>query len=414
MNFCIAPYFLKLELPGNVLDDDRANASYDISSGFVHIKFPKETPGEVFPDLDLLTTLLVNQNKEPVKKPLIEEVEDTPSPSTSQNASKDEEKEVKIDWQNIHFDDPDFDWGLLQRLDDEKMQYTSTSQYGFNNQYSGLLKYNALVGNEINQIPEPERTPPSTRSEIRVQLEDEKFDAEHYMADFYDREMIDEILHYIPDYIGEFLLVQQGKSDRLLEFTSEEKEALAKLPKRSYLIDNPKNVYLCLVPLIFAYAYDNRTTLGDPTIESCWNIGTLSSTISCLDTNFLAIKDIFIACIRRSLAYPLYRNWDLALTCWKDTHAILSLGKRWILRVLLRIRNLFEHHDVYYIYNAIVLNDYAYWIQTANDNVLAALAYQVSECTITKEETNWPLEEIEANVQETIIASDEESESIEK
>lgn len=46
--------------------------------------------------------------------------------------------------------------------------------------------------------------------------------------------------------------------------------------------------------------------------------------------------------------------------------------------------------------------------------MLAALAYQVSECTITKEETNWPLEEIEANVQETIIASDEESESIEK
>lgn len=121
MKQCLLTFSQRLELPGNVLDDDRANASYDISSGFVHIKFPKETPGEVFPDLDLLTTLLVNQNKEPVKKPLIEEVEDTPSPSTSQNASKDEEKEVKIDWQNIHFDDPDFDWGLLQRLDDEKV-----------------------------------------------------------------------------------------------------------------------------------------------------------------------------------------------------------------------------------------------------------------------------------------------------
>ena len=55
------------------MDDDHVNASYDISSGEMNIKIPKETPGEEFPDLDLLTKLLApkSANKVP-ERPLIE------------------------------------------------------------------------------------------------------------------------------------------------------------------------------------------------------------------------------------------------------------------------------------------------------------------------------------------------------
>src|SRR3954451_12124026 len=55
------------------MGDDHINASYDITAGEMNIKIPKETPGEEFPDLDLLTKLLAPKriNKVP-EKPLIE------------------------------------------------------------------------------------------------------------------------------------------------------------------------------------------------------------------------------------------------------------------------------------------------------------------------------------------------------
>ncbi|EPY49266.1 box H/ACA snoRNP assembly protein Shq1 [Schizosaccharomyces cryophilus OY26] len=394
IHFCIAPYFLKLELPGNVLDDERSHASYDIGKGMIHIKFAKETPGEEFPNLDLLTTLLVNKEKSKTpKKALIEEVGDVPAAASTEGEVQADDIDPEIDWRNIRFDDPNFDWGLLQRMEDKKMKYTSTSNYGFNDQHTGLLKY--LEGNEINVLPEPELTDPVQRSQIRKQTEDEKFDPEYYLADFYDHEMIDELIHYTPDYVE---LSKRAKSGEPIpfEFTENEQQGLLSLPKKSYIIENPKRIYLNLVALIFAYAYDHRTTLGDPSSESVWNIGIMAPNIACLDTNFSSIQEVACACFRRSLAYPLYRNWNLAETCWKDTYAILSLGKRWILRVLLRMKSLFEHHDVYYIYNTMIINDYAYWIQTANDNVLEALTYQVMEYMPKKSDVGWQLEELEA------------------
>src|SRR6266542_4426120 len=67
----------RLHFPGNLMDNDYVNASYDITAGEMNIKIPKETPGEEFPDLDLLTKLLApkNINKVP-EKPLIEVIED--------------------------------------------------------------------------------------------------------------------------------------------------------------------------------------------------------------------------------------------------------------------------------------------------------------------------------------------------
>jgi hypothetical protein len=70
-------FLLRLHFPGNLVDDDRVNASYDISAGEMNIKIPKETPGEEFPDLDLLTKLLAPKSVKKVpEKPLIEVIGD--------------------------------------------------------------------------------------------------------------------------------------------------------------------------------------------------------------------------------------------------------------------------------------------------------------------------------------------------
>jgi len=54
----IAPYFLRLNLPGNVLEDDESSTTYDPSSSFLTVTLTKETKGQDFPDLDLLAKLL--------------------------------------------------------------------------------------------------------------------------------------------------------------------------------------------------------------------------------------------------------------------------------------------------------------------------------------------------------------------
>ncbi|EEB08397.1 box H/ACA snoRNP assembly protein Shq1 [Schizosaccharomyces japonicus yFS275] len=395
VSFCINPYFLKLELPGRVIDDENAKASYDVSEGVVHVQFPKETPGEDFPNLDMLSTMMVKKESNILKKPLIQEMDAPSDPSCPPGPVP----EPQIDWQKVHFDDPDFDWGLLQRIEDQKMNYTSTTHYGFNDQYSGFLKYNALVGNEVNDLEDPERTSVEERKELRIKLEDEKFDPDYYLADFFDSEQIDEVIKFVPEYRKTYQQFSAGETVPF-EFTEEERRVLMQLPRREYLISNPKKIYLNLIELIFAYAYDHRTTYGEPTTESAWTTGKLAVNISSLDNDFNNVKQVAIACARRSLTFPLYRNWSLFQTCWEDTFEILRLGRRYILRTLLAIRNLFEHHDVYHIYNRLLIDDYAYWCQTANDNVLLALAQQVKECHITKSETGWELDEIERSAVE--------------
>ena len=58
-SFYCKPYLLKLNFPGNLVDDDRARATYDIENrnGTITCYVPKET-AEFFPDLDLITKLL--------------------------------------------------------------------------------------------------------------------------------------------------------------------------------------------------------------------------------------------------------------------------------------------------------------------------------------------------------------------
>jgi protein SHQ1 len=52
------PYFLRLNFPKAVVEDDDSSAQYDPSSGYLTVTLTKEKAGEVFGDLDLLAKLL--------------------------------------------------------------------------------------------------------------------------------------------------------------------------------------------------------------------------------------------------------------------------------------------------------------------------------------------------------------------
>lgn len=79
----------RLYLPGSVVEDDDSKASYDPSSGQFTVTVSKETKGEHFPDLDLLTKLLARKGETsrdttaPPKKPLIEVLSSESNETTS-------------------------------------------------------------------------------------------------------------------------------------------------------------------------------------------------------------------------------------------------------------------------------------------------------------------------------------------
>jgi hypothetical protein len=52
-----------LHLPGNIIEDDRASAEYDVAEVKITAKIPKETSGQHFPDLDLLPKLLARRGE---------------------------------------------------------------------------------------------------------------------------------------------------------------------------------------------------------------------------------------------------------------------------------------------------------------------------------------------------------------
>jgi protein SHQ1 len=68
----VSPYFLRLHLPGPVLEDDASSANYDPGQGTLTVILSKEVPGQEFPDLDLLAKLLAPPPKQKEGRPGIE------------------------------------------------------------------------------------------------------------------------------------------------------------------------------------------------------------------------------------------------------------------------------------------------------------------------------------------------------
>jgi protein SHQ1 len=89
--FYCRPYFLRLHLPGPLIENGKERSKYDMDSGIVSLDIPKEIPGQTFVDLDLLTKLLDVKPTETTKVgPMIE--------SMDQETSDFIETEEDLDW----------------------------------------------------------------------------------------------------------------------------------------------------------------------------------------------------------------------------------------------------------------------------------------------------------------------------
>ncbi|KAL4077345.1 SHQ1 protein-domain-containing protein [Scleroderma yunnanense] len=415
----INPYFLRLNFPHSVVEDDNSTAQYDPSSGYLTITLTKEIKGQDFPDLDLLAKLLAPRPSHPPHGPSIEVLE-------SQSGSEDDITNISRRADNLSLADEfveaaKHDWQLSQTIPSSESElHTSTKRYyGFLDTFTGYFAHVAHTENEINELGnDVETCSVKERRARRLAHEDAKWDEEHYMADYADDEYIQELIAW------ENLDLT---STAEVVYTEVENMAMLSLPRKEYILDKfqEQNLYLVLINLLFAHAYDKRTTLNDPTAESAWTICNLIAAFSALDpppyssvarcgaTDFdstdTELTSTLVTSYRRCLTFPLYRSYLLAERCRKDVAATFSRGKRLITKYLLAIKNILEHHDVYYIYSKIWVEDFCVWVQVgASDIILRQIGDKLDATTVPKSMMGWDLERLEET---TRLVADRESDS---
>ncbi|OUM68948.1 hypothetical protein PIROE2DRAFT_38662 [Piromyces sp. E2] len=393
--FYIKPYYLRLNLPGKIVEDGREKATYNIKTSEVTVRIPKETPGEFFQDLSLLTNLMAKSKKEEKKNPLIEVLS---SGGTLENQPRLSEND-------------EIDWDFPQELPKTEVNLLINSHYGFDNKYTGLGRQLQEIGSDVvnREFAEVlDTSTPESRRALRLIQEDEKFDDDYYMDNFINNEEIKYFLKYKPQTWVVLKKIQKEKKDELTQLENKVSKMNIDMEVDSPInIVNEKALYLGLVDLLFAYCYDYRTTEGESTVESPWTIVNLSSSLSCFDT-FATLKETLIACIRRSLCYPLYRNFDLSMKCIMDVYVLFKLGKIAILKALLHMKKLFESQESYYIYNRCWIDDYCIWVQRCSKKRLKSLASELHTFKVPKQEIGFDLEECEMIAREIDAIEEDE------
>ena len=356
------PYYVRLNLPGEIIENDEAKANFDVDTNEFKITCPKALKGTHFKGLDMLTSLLEPKGKRNVGSNGIEVLDESCSEDNSEK---------------------DFDWFLEQKIEPECEIPATGAKYGFGLKHSGLF---ATLAEELHQVVDVKSPDNQTAAERRIErLEQEKieFNPEHYLADFFQTDSIDPLLQYLP----------ASRKDE--EWTEIEYNLLKSFSNKEYLLDHDQlqSTYLSLVDILLAYCYDMRTTMSDPTVESAWAIAKLSGTLSWLEViiyyfntkEVTAIYDLFVQIftsirqvvdcfLRRSLCFPLFRNFKLSLKAVEDARNILKEGRTSVLKCFLQIYQLFNKSEPRYLLNQLYIQDYCIWIQKSSDETLTSLS----------------------------------------
>jgi len=308
-SFYCKPYLLKLTFPFDV-DDSNGNAStcraeYDpgIDDGTITAYLAKAIPGQHFPDLDLTSKLLLPART--FLQPRIEVVSED-SNNVTDVIETDSDLAVTRSMQSLQILSP---------------------RYGFNLQYSCMLN---RIQEDLIELSNPDSTPENSRSHLRLIHENNIFDPEIYLGNYFDAEndtIYSECMEFEPPWVTAWKI--KDSKDTLVEFNEVEKQAMASLKsqiqceefKLAEQSQNERRVFLGLIDILFAICFDYRTTCGESNVESCVNITRLSPTLSWLhvyDSSDVEsnLSDgafaVIIACCRRAMIYSYIRHWKVA------------------------------------------------------------------------------------------------------
>uniref|UniRef100_A0A146KTI1 Protein SHQ1 homolog n=1 Tax=Lygus hesperus TaxID=30085 RepID=A0A146KTI1_LYGHE len=369
--FSSPPYYLRLKLPGQVRESMTESGTYDVDGGIFTFRLEKVIEGQDFEDLDLIGKFLFAHKKYQAR-PKIEVLDDVLPSSNSESEDEDEEQ-FWIAQQTVPAESP-----------------LTTPGYGFANKITGNGEALREEFYEIIELMDLEGTPVAERRLRREREELARFSDDHYLADFMEPSEINAII--------EFKAPWEELLDNKLEckLTQDETEYLKDLGNRDYLLDAQaaKSALLSLADIVFAYAYNFRTFTGENTVESAWTINKLSATLSWFQT-FETAAEVKVACVRRSLIYPLYRHYALSMKVLEDTVKILKLGRRQILKCLIDVHKLFNASEPRYLLNQLYITDYCIWLQKVSDHKIESLVKRLEEAPLAKVDVRLDLEELE-------------------
>ena len=352
-------YYLRLELPGEVISSDTIIAdenlekqkniqfNYDSETNELKIPVEKKNPGEHFENLEILEQLLAKSKTKPGKKLI--EVLQTKDFNHQNDLENDEDEEEE------------FDWTIEQKIsnnDQDDIQFSHQYPYGFANSMTNII-INDNEDSEILDIKNPGKKSLAQRRRERLRKELNDFDEQYYLANLYDNDdklLIDSMIESPSSAPW-----NDWKSSKSAILTDQERKYINEniIPEKydfiRYDSSRKKTLLLSLFDILFGYCYDLRTNDFEHTCESPWTIVKLSPTLSCFeywlplnndyqfddDDNSMLLNEknmpklMLINCLRRSLIYPLYRNWKLSIKVLMDVIDILSIGTNAILKCLL-------------------------------------------------------------------------------
>ncbi|XP_070758501.1 protein SHQ1 homolog [Enoplosus armatus] len=395
--FYAKPYFLRLSLPGRIVEDGREKATFDIDKGLFTLRVPKETAGEHFKELQMLTSLLAPKGSRSAK-PLVEDVS---AEGYSESAGEDEDEE-------------EFDWQVEQEVykESSEEELRALQKYGFGNQRSGVFARLQEELSDVTDVKDPEGTTAAERRRARLDAEASAFSPDHYLADLFEDDEIKGLLK-LRSWWEKLSPSTEQEGEAAVSFTDDEKEQLRKFTNRSYLLDKTSRhqVWLGLVDILLAYSYEVRSTEGEHNVESAWTIRKVSGTLCWLET-YSSLQDVLVSFGRRVLCYPLYRHFAMVSAAVCDTTKILQSGKACVLKCLLDIHRVFRENDPAYILNDLYITDYCIWIQRVKSKKMTALAATLHKASLRKKDLELDLEELEEAA--TMVAEEEEEEEEEQ
>ncbi|XP_066591162.1 protein SHQ1 homolog isoform X2 [Prorops nasuta] len=382
--FYSTPYYLRLKLPGEIEENDESSGSYDCEKGDFVLKFSKVNKGEHFENLDMITSLLAPSKKKNNTAPTIEVI-------GNPSAKSEDINENLNDTSDSNDADAGDNWYIHQQAPDENVSLLiNAPKYGFANKMSGILTtFEPAWIKEIIDLPMPDKTSKSDRRSMRERHELESFNEQHYIADLIQKECIEPYLMYAPEW--------ETLEQEAITFTDEEVDLLKELPNKEYLLSKEETQHLLfsLVDILYGSCYNTRTVYGDNTVESGWTINKLSSTLCWFET-FDNMEEAILASVRRSLCYPLFRNWELAMKVLEDVKKVIDLGRKYIIKRFCEIHKLFNtSYEPRHMLNQLYIKDYLIWLQQIPDSLIETLKPAIANVNPNKEDVALELEDID-------------------
>ena len=367
--FYSKPYFLRLHFPCEIVENDSAEAKFDADTCSYVVKCPKAVKGEFFPNLDMITELCKPKGSTAVPSSMIEELD------------AGDENEWYFE-QNV----PDKAEEKNERLLDGINEDEKVKGIGFGLTHRKVFENLLEEAQEILEIKQPESKTIEERRVERLKFETEAFDPDHYLCDLFEPE----------EYMTEMLSFQLPAFSTKLD--DEETLALTNYVKKRVRSSITKRATLIgLIDILYAFCFDLRTTLNEESTESGWLISKLSATLVCNEV-FDSLKDCMISCYRRSLIYPLVRNFDLSRYVVQDLLTLLKSGRVSVIKALLKISNIFNSSEGMYLFNQLYIDQYIAWVQTVKESDLNEIDEDLLSAynNITKNDLELELDELES------------------